>query len=84
MSARGRAIVPEGLGTVDSLGRALGGLKNLRLHYGAPNAILSPSVLRFNEPAVGANLHRLKAAMGRQLGLLSGLAALGVRQDRFN
>jgi len=88
----------KGLGAVHSLSHALGGLKDLRLHHGTLNAILMPPVLRFNAPAVGDKLHRLKAAMGlptdadlaeelaglnRRLGLPSGLAALGVTRDRF-
>jgi alcohol dehydrogenase class IV len=89
----------KGLGAVHSLSHALGGLKDLRLHHGTLNAILMPPVLRFNAPAVGDKLHRLKAAMGlptdadlaeelaglnRRLDLPSGLAALGVTRDRFD
>jgi alcohol dehydrogenase class IV len=89
----------KGLGAVHSLSHALGGLRDLRLHHGTLNAILMPLVVRFNAPAVGKKLARLKAAMGLpveadlgaelaalnvRLGVPEGLAALGVGEDRFD
>ena len=54
----------KGLGAVHALSHALGGLKEPSLHHGTLNAILLPPVLRFNAPAVGDKMDRLKAAMG--------------------
>ena len=88
----------KGLGAVHSLSHALGGLQDLKLHHGTLNAILMPLVVRFNAPALGDKLLRLKAAMGlgeaddladaldalnRLFALPAGLATMGVRRDQF-
>ena len=89
----------KGLGAVHSLSHALGGLKEPRLHHGTLNAILMPIVVRFNAPAVGDKLNRLRAAMGlpadadvpgeleplnRRLNMPAGLAAMGVTPGCFD
>jgi len=84
----------KGLGAVHALSHALGGLESPVLHHGALNAILMPPVLRFNMPAIGEKLTRLKAALGlppttadladeldglnRRLSIPAGLKSLGV------
>jgi alcohol dehydrogenase class IV len=89
----------KGLGAVHSLSHALGGLKDVALHHGTLNAILMPIVVRFNVPALGDKLARLKSALGladnadvaneldalnRRIGIPEGLRELGVREDHFD
>ncbi len=89
----------KGLGAVHSLSHALGGLQDLKLHHGTLDAILMPLVVRFNAPAVGDKLARLKTAMGlaegadladelealnRNFALPSGLTQMGVRSNQFD
>jgi len=86
----------KGLGAVHALSHALGGLKSPSLHHGTLNAILLPPVIRFNAPAVGNKLDRLRGAMGlgagddladaiaalnRRIGIPPGLKTLGVAED---
>lgn len=83
----------KGLGAVHSLSHALGGFRELKLHHGTLNAVLLPSVLRYNEPAASAKYQSLRRAMGlpegqdlatfvealnSRLGMPHGLAAMGV------
>src|SRR5882724_11551984 len=86
----------KGLGAVHALSHALGGLPDLKLHHGTLNAILMPTVIRFNADHVGDKLARLNTAMGlafatdlaaelaelnRRLGMPAGLGSLGVTRD---
>ncbi len=88
----------KGLGAVHSLSHALGGVSRLKLHHGTLNAILLPTVVRFNAAAVGDKIDRLRVAMGlpnsadladaldglnRRLGIPPSLGALGVTAELF-
>jgi alcohol dehydrogenase class IV len=88
----------KGLGAVHALSHALGGLPHLKLHHGTLNAILMPSVVRFNAGNVGDKIGRLKLAMGLSeeadlaneldrlnvdLRIPAGLAVLGVTEEMF-
>lgn len=85
----------KGLGAVHALSHPLGALPGLQLHHGTLNAVLLPAVLRFNADGQAAKYAALAQAMGvpgpdglpdavqamnAQLGLPSGLAAMGVPQ----
>ena len=88
----------KGLGAVHSLSHALGAISQLKLHHGTLNAILMPTVVRFNAPVVGEKIDRLIGAMGlpasadladeldglnRRLGVPPSLGALGVTAELF-
>jgi 4-hydroxybutyrate dehydrogenase len=88
----------KGLGAVHSLSHALGAISQLKLHHGTLNAILMPTVVRFNASAVGDKIDRLRSAMGlsatedlpcvlddlnRRLDIPPNLGALGVTADMF-
>jgi alcohol dehydrogenase class IV len=86
----------KGLGAVHALSHPLGGLKEPSLHHGTLNAVLLPSVLRFNEGHAGekyGELRRLLALpdhvtladffhdLAGRLGLPANLARMGVPAD---
>jgi alcohol dehydrogenase class IV len=60
----GAMAFQKGLGAVHSLSHALGGLQELKLHHGTLNALLLPTVLRFNAPACEAKYRRLREVLG--------------------
>lgn len=88
-SMEGAMAFQKGLGAIHSLTHPLGAVKELNLHHGTLNAILTPPVLRFNRAAIGAKWDVLADLLGGQpdvvmqalnekIGIPSGLAALGV------
>lgn len=75
----GAMAFQKGLGAVHSLSHALGGLHELKLHHGTLNAILLPTVLRFNQPQCEEKYTRLKEVMG-----LDPSDDLAVAFEKFN
>src|SRR3569833_992991 len=69
----------KGLGAVHSLSHALGGLKDVSLHHGTLNAVLMPIVVRFNAPAIGDKLERLKSATGITGAVVAAFVVLNCR-----
>jgi 4-hydroxybutyrate dehydrogenase len=91
-SMEGAMAFQKGLGAVHSLTHPLGALKDLNLHHGTLNAILTPPVLRFNRQAIGEKWDVLADILGGEpdkqierlnadIGIPSGLDALGVTQS---
>lgn len=95
----GALAFQKGLGAVHAMSHALGGLSDLKLHHGTLNAVLLPTVLRFNADVAGAKYPRLAAALGqpadadlpawveglnRRLGMPAGLGAMGFTADRID
>ena len=88
----GAMAFQKGLGAVHALTHPLGAVRALNLHHGTLNAVLMPAVLRFNRGTVGPKWAALTeilggepdrqvAALTRDIGLPSGLAAMGVSED---
>ncbi len=95
-STEGALAFVKGLGAVHSMSHAAGRLKSLRLHHGTLNAVILPTVLRFNEAACGETYARIRQAMGlaadtdiahavermnADIGLPGGLAAMGLTES---
>ena len=64
-STEGAMAFQKGLGAVHSMSHALGANHELRLHHGTLNAVLLPTVLRFNQDCVGNKYSRIARAMGQ-------------------
>lgn len=95
----GAMAFQKGLGAVHSLSHALGGLHELKLHHGTLNAVLMPTVLRFNQRDCEEKYARLKDVMGLaqgddladtfeklniKLGMPSSLSEMGVREEHLD
>jgi alcohol dehydrogenase class IV len=63
-SSEGAMAFQKGLGAVHSMSHACGRIKELKLHHGTLNAVILPSVLRFNKDHVGDKYALLREAMG--------------------
>ena len=64
-STEGAMAFSKGLGAVHSMSHALGANQDLRLHHGTLNAVLLPTILRFNRNHVGNKYSRIAIAMGK-------------------
>lgn len=95
----GAMAFQKGLGAVHSLSHALGGLHELKLHHGTLNAVLMPTVLKFNQPGCEEKFARLKDAMGLNpdddlvkaferlnvtLGMPASLSEMGVTEEHLD
>ena len=93
VSTRGGMAFSKGLGAVHAMSHACGKDEDLRLHHGTLNAVLLPTVLKFNSEFLGDKLSLLKSAIGvpknkdlagyffelnAELGLPSNLSDMGI------
>src|SRR3546814_7717916 len=97
-AAMGAVAFQKGLGAIHALSHPVGAVYDT--HHGTTNAVVMPTVLRFNRPAVEAKLAAAAAYLGiaggfdgfhdftdtlcRDLGILERLSALGVGADRID
>lgn len=63
-ASEGAMAFIKGLGAVHSMSHACGRVKELRLHHGTLNAVILPTILRYNEGHVGDKYERIRDAMG--------------------
>ena len=92
-STEGAMAFVKGLGAVHSMSHAAGRLPGLKLHHGTLNAVILPSVLRYNEGtspekyariaeamglAPGTDLAGAVAARNAAIGLPAGLGSMGL------
>jgi len=87
----GAMAFQKGLGAVHALTHPLGAVRELNLHHGTLNAVLTPAVLRFNRPVIGDKWDVIAeivggppdevfATLSADIGLPSGLDAMGVTE----
>ena len=95
-STEGAMAFSKGLGAVHSMSHAIGADQELRLHHGTLNAVILPTILRFNIDHVGDKYSKIARAMGKkdsvdlseiienlniEIGLPSGLKEMGVTEN---
>lgn len=98
-STEGAMAFVKGLGAVHAMSHAAGRLPELKLHHGTLNAVILPTILRFNEGTAPEKYERLAEAMGvprtedladavfarnQALGLPAGLSAMGISEDMIS
>lgn len=91
----GAMAFQKGLGAVHAMSHPLGAIEALKLHHGTLNAVVMPTVLRFNADHVGEKYQRLAEVMGltsgarvidaiadlnQRLGIPAGLRDMGVEE----
>jgi alcohol dehydrogenase class IV len=97
-AAMGAVAFQKGLGGIHALSHPIGALYNT--HHGTTNAVVMPTVLKFNEAAIAEKMGRLSAWLGlgdsyaafydyvmdlrAQLGIPENLRALGVDDGKFD
>lgn len=67
-SLEGGLAFQKGLGAVHALSHALGTLRSPVLHHGTLNAVLLPTVLRFNALRAGDKYDRMRRVLGLRAG----------------
>lgn len=92
-STEGAMAFVKGLGAVHAMSHAVGRRPDLKAHHGTLNAVILPTVLRFNESQCADKYARIRQAMGLDagadlaraieaknaaIGLPKGLSAMGV------
>ncbi|HMB46760.1 MAG TPA: iron-containing alcohol dehydrogenase [Afifellaceae bacterium] len=98
-STEGAYAFVKGLGAVHAMSHACGALPGLQLHHGTLNAVLLPTILRFNAGAADEKMQRIARAMGlgsggeiadfisglnQRVGLPASLAAMGVIEGHID
>ena len=97
-AAMGAVAFQKGLGAIHALSHPVGAVFNT--HHGITNAVVTPAVLRFNQPAVAEKLDRAAAYLGipngfdgfcgrvdwlnETLNIPAGLESLGVDAGRLD
>jgi alcohol dehydrogenase class IV len=98
-STEGALAFVKGLGAVHAMSHAAGRLQGLNLHHGTLNAVILPTVLRFNAGTAPEKYARIGQAMdlsasddladsiwhmNENLGLPPGLAAMGITEEMID
>ena len=95
-STEGAMAFSKGLGAVHSMSHAAGANQKLNLHHGTLNAVILPTILKFNHKHVGNKYSRIASAMGinestnladeitklnEMIGIPKGLAEMGITEE---
>ena len=95
-STEGAMAFSKGLGAVHSMSHAAGSNQKLNLHHGTLNAVILPTILKFNHNHVGNKYSRIASAMGinestnladeitklnEMIGIPKGLAEMGITEE---